>query len=95
MGGNNTISRRNFFGGIKSAKQSGLPPVTDDPLFDRFARKTLSPRVFSTTEVPAEQFRSQQDENRVGNVTSGLAPYTGSWTAWEQLHLLRRTRLQH
>ena len=28
--------------------------------------------------------------NRVGNVTSGLAAYTGAWTVWEAAHLLRR-----
>ena len=26
----------------------------------------------------------------MGNVTSGLAPYTGAWTEWEAAHLLRR-----
>lgn len=28
---------------------------------------------------------------RVGNITSGLTPYTGAWTEWEVAHLLRRT----
>lgn len=29
--------------------------------------------------------------NRVGNVTSGLAAYSGTWSQWEAAHLLRRT----
>ncbi len=92
MGGQKTISRRSFFTGLKQKKtEKVFLPGEDDPLFDRYARKTLSPRVFHTTEIPAEFFRQGQIDNRVGNVTSGLTPYTGSWTTWEKLHLLRRT----
>ncbi len=91
MAGNDTISRRSLFSGLKNRILVGNnQPPNGDPLFEKYARKTLTPRIFSTVDVAAESFRSGI-ENREGNVTSGLAPYTGSWTDWEKLHLLRRT----
>ena len=91
MGDTNILSRRNFLSTLSRRTAPNNQPNTDDPLFDRYARKTLSPRVFKTELLSAETFRNSDDANRIGNVTSGLAPYTGVWTAWEVLHLLRRT----
>lgn len=34
---------------------------------------------------------SDKSSLRVGVVSTGLAPYTGTWSDWEKLHLLRRT----
>ena len=92
MGGSNTVSRRAFFSGLKSKTKStiGNPP-TDDPLFEKYSRKRLTPRIYKTAEVAPETFRGTEAEAREGNVTSGLAPYTGVWTEWEVLHLRRRT----
>ena len=66
-----------------------------DPLFKKYARKEGSGRRYSSyqryldkVDHPDEQ---QGTAERVGNVTSGLAPYTGGWTEWEVIHLLKRT----
>lgn len=32
-----------------------------------------------------------KSSQRIGNVTSGISAYTGVWSDWEKLHLLRRT----
>ena len=89
--GTPTINRRDFFKSL-TIKQvpEGEQNNVDDPLFAKYARKSLGPRVYTTNmAIPSN------DENptlaRVGNVTSGLAPYTGPWTEWEAAHLLRRT----
>ncbi len=64
------------------------PPGSPDPLFKKYARKTLSDRYYSReVEVPNP---GGPIVRRVGNVTSGLAPYAGPWTIWEAAHLLRR-----
>jgi uncharacterized protein (DUF1800 family) len=65
------------------------PPGGPDPLFDKYARKTLGPRQYS--EVMQLPVADDVDSLRVGNITSGLTPYAGAWTAWEAAHLLRRT----
>lgn len=64
------------------------PPDGPDPLFKKYARKSLGPRRYS-------QQMGNPDPGgsifaRVGNVTSGLNPYAGAWTTWEVAHLLRR-----
>lgn len=87
---NKTSSRRKFF---RSFTQKDFTPApASDPLFDKYARKSLTARHYSAENVTS---RSAAEETgateRVGNVTSGLAPYTGQWTEWEVLHLIRRT----
>ncbi|MBP6286159.1 MAG: DUF1800 family protein [Ferruginibacter sp.] len=65
------------------------PPDGPDPLFKKYARKSLGPRRYSQrmeTPVPGGPVLLE----RVGNVTSGLNPYAGAWTTWEVAHLLRR-----
>ncbi|MEO7266297.1 MAG: DUF1800 family protein [Ferruginibacter sp.] len=91
--GNEKIKRKDFFTSIRSL---GLDPADtslellpgDDPLFDKYSRKTLGPRQFS--QLMAVQGPGDPEPNRVGNVTSGLNPYAGAWTQWEVTHLLRR-----
>jgi len=87
--GNKQISRRGFFRSLQETTPPTEPGGPDDPLFDKYARKTLGPRHYSPETVLHTPGR--EADNRVGNVTSGLAPYTGTWTEWEAMHLLRRT----
>ncbi len=73
----NQYTRRKFFSKIVSGKGK----ITDE-LFEKYKRKNYSTRHYKTTN----------EEARVGNITSGLSPYTGSWTTQQALHLLRRTQ---
>lgn len=97
--GRQQVSRRKFFEAIRN-KHKAVQPVggisadsfdTEDPLFIKYSRKKLGPRVYDTGMISYEVARLIDEANRVGNVTSGLAPYTGTWSEWEALHLLRRT----
>jgi hypothetical protein len=91
------VSRRDFFAKFRNKKATALVDNfgnegvdSDDPLFDKYSRKELGERRYS------QQMAIPDVNNpiyaRVGNVTSGLAPYpsTGAWTIWEVTHLLRR-----
>ncbi len=92
---NEQLKRKDFFKSIAGIKKNNNEVLLDgdsgdkDVLFEKYARKNLGSRQYSERiEVPdpnGPQF------NRVGNVTSGLAPYSGVWTEWEVTHLLRRT----
>lgn len=90
--GKNTLKRKDFFKTFLAPKavasiasESGDPT---DPLFEKYARKSLGQRVYasqaSATGTP------NTEAARVGNITSGIAPYTGTFTQWEAAHLLRR-----
>ncbi|MFN0082462.1 MAG: DUF1800 family protein [Ferruginibacter sp.] len=93
--GNPTISRRDFFRTLSIKKET----ISGDPLFDKYSRKSLGPRVYSNQLVSfnndgAAAVTSNEtgaESLRVGNVTSGLAPYTGSFGVKEATHLLSRT----
>ncbi len=52
--------------------------ITSDSLVERISK------------MNSEEFSSKNSQ-RIGTITSGLTPYTGAWTDWEKLHLLRRT----
>jgi uncharacterized protein (DUF1800 family) len=90
--GTPTVSRREFFRSLKIQKQQAPElnsPNSDDPLFDKYSRKSLGPRVYSNViGIPNENDPSLL--NRIGNITSGINPYTGTWSVWEVAHLLRR-----
>ncbi len=90
--GTPTVSRREFFRSLKIQKQQAPDlnsPDSDDPIFDKYSRKSLGPRVYSNAIViPSENDAALL--NRIGNITSGIAPYAGAWTVWEATHLLRR-----
>lgn len=93
--GHEKLKRKDFFKSIAGFTKSDgdiltdEPPGGPDPLFDKYARKTLGPRLYSGVVTMPDPNGPLTD--RVGNVTSGLTPYTGAWTAWEAAHLLRRT----
>lgn len=42
------------------------------------------------TDKNLEEFPTKNSQ-RIGSITSGLNAYTGDWSDWEKLHLLRRT----
>ncbi|MEJ7611701.1 MAG: DUF1800 family protein, partial [Ferruginibacter sp.] len=91
--GSPLLTRKDFFRSL--TLQKGSPDPTD-PLFEKYSRKSSGPRVFSNALVSyfrqgAERRSAAGEELRVGNVTSGLTPYTGTWGTPEALHLLRRT----
>ena len=93
--GNKNFTRRHFFRKLSAAPatDNNTTGSGDDPLFQKYSRKKLTGRRYSTEEkqlkVGTEDDGATQ---RTGTpVTSGLAPYTGTWTEWEVLHLLRRT----
>ncbi len=94
--GHHKVSRRKFFESLRQKQKAfagempGNGSDNDDPLFQLYSRKKLGPREYRTEEISYETARLMDDDLRVGNVTSGLAPYTGTWTEWEALHLLRR-----
>lgn len=90
--GKPSLTRREFFGTLSLTK----PPPEGDPLFEKYSRKTLGPRVYSNSPVlffnaSGESRNPNSESIRVGNVTSGLTPYAGSWGTGEAMHLLRRT----
>ncbi len=95
--GSPSISRRDFFRTATLKKET----ISDDPLFDKYSRKTLGPRVYSTELVTSFMRGAESSNNnaqsllRVNPITSGLAPYvptgTDPWDATKALHLLRRT----
>lgn len=71
--------RRQFFKKLFFSKGDGT-----DPLFEKYRRKKYLGRVYQNT--------SENEANRIGAITSGLAPYTGTWNTSTVLHLLRRTQ---
>jgi uncharacterized protein (DUF1800 family) len=91
--GNKPFTRRDFLRSLQETRTDTAPGGgPDDPLFNRYARKTLGPRHYSPeaiTHLPGRE--TAATDERVGNITSGLAPYAGAWTEWEVMHLLRRT----
>lgn len=92
--GTDKLSRKNFFKKFAASTPSlvtATAPEGDgpDPLFEKYARKSLGGRQYSQRMVVPDA--EHPASLRVGNVTSGIAPYTGAWTIWEAAHLLRRT----
>ncbi len=97
--GEKLLHRKDFlktFASNKSKKENSIDSLTsrveesqNDPLFDKYARKELSDRHYSNQMVLPNSSGSLG--LRVGNITSGLAPYSGPWTFWEATHLLKRT----
>ena len=83
------ITRRGLFNKIF---EKGDHPKTEelknstDPLFEKYARKTHEGRIYENAHK-----QKGGPEGRVGNVTSGITQYTGTWSALEIIHLLKRT----
>ena len=83
------ITRRDLFTSILGKIKT---QDIKDPLFEKYSRKVFKARVYQKNlETSSETNKGSDEFNRVTPVTSGLAPYTGSWTTVEALHLLRRT----
>jgi len=92
--GHEKLKRKDFFKSFagftkkKAAVFADGPTGDPDPLFEKYARKTLGPRLYSEAmEIPG---LDPAPNIRVTAVTSGLNPYAGAWTQWEVIHLLRR-----
>ena len=73
-------SRRNLFRKVFLRRGE-----TRDPLFERYKRRNYGLRRYEPIDASAEA-------NRIGNITSGLTPYSGAWNTASVLHLLRRTQ---
>jgi hypothetical protein len=89
--GNITLTRRALF--TKLLKKLLVNAQEKDPLFEKYSRKIYNGRRYSSLTNPKKELtdKSGPETERVTNVTSGLAPYTGTWSTSEALHLLRRT----
>jgi Protein of unknown function (DUF1800) len=92
--GDKNLQRKDFLKkiiGVKSndaTENEELLNPQDDPLFEKYSRKTLGQRQYSTQMGNPNIDGSF--EARVGAVTSDLTAFAGTWTAWEVGHLLRR-----
>ncbi len=92
--GNKNLQRKDFFKKIVGINSKEIKETIeeldtlDDPLFEKYARKTLGERQYST--IMGNPSIDGTFSARVGTVSSGIAPYTGTWTHWEVAHLLRR-----
>jgi Protein of unknown function (DUF1800) len=82
---NTTLSRRQLFSKIK--ENFSNKASEKDPLFEKYSRKIYNGRRYS----PAIEPENNLAFARVGPISSGLAPYSGTWSTREALHLTRRT----
>jgi uncharacterized protein (DUF1800 family) len=89
--GNNTLTRRALFGKLINKLSNKAQEI--DPLFEKYSRKVFNGRRYSSLINKRKVINGRElfEKERINPVTSGLAPYTGSWTESEALHLLRRT----
>ncbi len=94
--GNEQLNRKTFLKNLaglsskkKEAKTTNLSFDThEDVLFEKYSRKSIGNRHYSQQEaIPSADGTTAL---RVGNVNTGLNQYTGVWTAWEAMYLLRR-----
>jgi Protein of unknown function (DUF1800) len=83
--GNTTLSRRQLFSKIK--ENFSNKASEKDPLFEKYSRKIFNGRRYS----PANETEVNSAFARVVPISSGLAPYTGTWSTREALHLTKRT----
>ncbi|MFN8282425.1 MAG: DUF1800 family protein [Chitinophagales bacterium] len=84
-----TLTRRELFSKILQQKE--VPETAKDVLFDKYSRKEFPGRTYHDANEINTNERSSGNDERIGNVTSGLTQYNGAWTDWEMMHLLRRT----
>jgi len=52
---------------------------TRDPLFEKYKRKNYGLRRYQPIDANGET-------NRIGNITSGLTPYSGPWNTASAVH---------
>ena len=67
----------------------GDAPGDPDELFEKYSRKNPGGQAIQRNPIERPDPNGPYPTGW-GNVTSGLAPYTGAWTEWEAAHLLRR-----
>jgi uncharacterized protein (DUF1800 family) len=93
--GDKKFTRRHFFRSLTNTPNTDIETDdNNDPLFKKYSRKKGGSRSYSTELVEIKPGTEDVGNPvaRVGNpVVSGLAPYSGTWTENEVLHLLRRT----
>lgn len=88
------IQRKDLFKKLATLSLSNITEITEpapgenDPLFEKYSRKSLGPRQYSNeiNDIPS---LDGEGSRRIGNITSGLNAYTGTWTVWQVNHLLR------
>lgn len=82
------MTRRELFTQLTQKEK----PV-EDPLFEKYRRHEFQGRNQYSDDFKKyhNTKKTDDDDVRIGVITSGLAEYTGAWTAWEARHLLRRT----
>ena len=83
------FTRRELF--TRYINKDGSVSALFDPLFEKYSRKVFSGRVYQKPELVNDTNTGPHSSERTGPVTSGLNPYSGTWTETEALHLLRRT----
>src|SRR4051812_33879708 len=90
--GKQKIDRRKFFRSLAATPLAEETIDNDnDSLFQKYSRKKLTPRHYSTEASVLKVGAEDKESVRIGNIISGLQPYTGPWTTSDVLHLLRRT----
>ena len=89
--GNTLVTRRQLF--HKLIVSLSKKAIEKDPLFEKYSRKIYTGRRFSNLYFKNKKNDTSKTiiQERVAPVTSGLATYTGPWTAREAIHLLKRT----
>jgi uncharacterized protein (DUF1800 family) len=64
-----------------------------DPLFEKYSKKVHTRRKYASefykNKITADN--ASKEAERIRPVTSGLAPYTGTWSSREAIFLLKRT----
>ncbi len=92
--GNEKLQRKEFFKSIVGLKKNKEVETVEnapnpvDPLFEKYSRKSLGNRQYS--ETLAVQDGNTALLNRVGTISSTIAPYTSPWTINEVKQLLSR-----
>jgi uncharacterized protein (DUF1800 family) len=86
----NKYTRRQLFNNL--INRLSKKAFETDPLFEKYSRKIYNGRRYAANPYnDLKTSKGNSEFERVTNITSGLAPYTGAWTTREALHLLRRT----
>jgi uncharacterized protein (DUF1800 family) len=75
---------------VVSERHKKIRGETKDFLFEEYSRKSFQGRNIYP-EGPDFNQTDEPSSLRVGSVTSGLTPFTGTWNRQTALHLLRRT----
>ncbi|WP_310555574.1 DUF1800 family protein [Flavobacterium sp.] len=91
--GNTTLTRRQLFHKLIVKFSKNAQEI--DPLFLKYSRKVFNGRkssslTYKNRRAINQRTVSEPKPERVNPVTSGLTPYTGTWSTTEALHLLRR-----